>query len=192
MIDLLKNAWNLFVNSYLYLVLSVFYFILLSFFQSRDKKDQFNPKLLVLVVFFSYIVNAYYVITEQTFSLDIVTWGIIIFYVISFLFFFVRDTILAKHESVSKLTITLILSVILIFTVSSLFPLYYLLICGLIIFFMLISYSYKKNVKLFLYGSILLLSNLFLFLLKNWSSVKKFEINSISISFLIYFTVLLK
>lgn len=183
MIDFFKN---LFLNSGYYIILSVFFCILCIWVCSRDKKDSFNAKLLLSVIIFSYIFDARYSLLNQKFIFDTKIGLSFFFYALCLMAFLFRDKLLDNHESVAKLIVAELLSVLFIYPVSNLSSSFYLLIASLIFCIFILSYSIEKNEKLFFYGSIFLFLNLILYSIKKNPNIKQNPITVIAILFFLY------
>lgn len=183
MIDFFKN---LFLNSGYYIILSVFFCILCIWVCSRDKKDSFNAKLLLSVIIFSYIFDARYSLLNQKFIFDTKIGLSFLFYALCLMAFLFRDKLLDNHESVAKLIVAELLSVLFIYPVSNLSSSFYLLIASLIFCIFILSYSIEKNEKLFFYGSIFLFLNLILYSIKKNPNIKQNPITVIAILFFLY------
>lgn len=181
MIDFFKN---LFLNSGYYIILSVFFCILCIWVCSRDKKDSFNAKLLLSVIIFSYIFDARYSLLNQKFIFDTKIGLSFLFYALCLMAFLFRDKLLGNHESITKLIVAELLSVVFICHIPNLSSIFYLFVVSLISCIFILSYSIKKNEKLFFYGSIFLFLNLISYFVKKNPNIKQ---NSTTIRTILFF-----
>ncbi len=184
MIDFFKNLVS---TSGYYVILSACFCILCILVCSRDKKDSFNAKLLLLVIIFSYIFDARYSLLNQKFVLDVKVVLSFLFYALCLMAFLFRNKLLDNHESVVKLIVAELLSVVFIYSIQNLSSRFYLFVVSLISCIFILSYSIKKNEKLFLYGSIFLFLNLiFCYLIKKNPNIKQNSATVITILFFLY------